>query len=312
MRRVAGFYWNAGQLVEAEPLLRDLVEKRVKNPSADDVSWARWHLALVLASGTDYGRFREALESGRAEAGRQRPTAPRAERERGDSTDTRRFQARVLAAQAGHRHFRQRALELLEELERNKALRPDDRFILAMLYESEGAWVKAKPILQQLARRTRTGAASPGLLRASPHRTQGARGGGENGRPARRTGRSARPGPERLRGDRIAGASAGRARQGRRGLERLEKHLQRPKAKPEEVLLVLNSMRRQKKVRRGVGTLSADLGREEMSARGDRRRQRGRAAQHAGQRHAGDAASRSCSSRIISRRPSRPIPRAWS
>src|SRR5262249_30917983 len=144
-------YWNAGQLTEAEPLLRDLVEKRVKNPADDDVNWARWHLALVLASGTDYGRFREAAGLVGLKLDDNGQLLRDAERERGDSTDTRRSQPRVLAAQAGHRQFRQRARELFEDLERGKALLPDDRFILAMLYETEAAWPKAKLILAQLA-----------------------------------------------------------------------------------------------------------------------------------------------------------------
>ena len=89
-----------------------------------------------------------------------------AERERTESSDNRRFQARVLASQAGHRQFRQRARELLEELERSKALPPDDRFILAMLYEAENEWRKAKPISDGVGRPEGPGAAAPGLLRA--------------------------------------------------------------------------------------------------------------------------------------------------
>ncbi len=49
VRRVAGFYWNGGQLLAAEPLLRDIVEGRVADPSAEDAAWARRHLALLCS-----------------------------------------------------------------------------------------------------------------------------------------------------------------------------------------------------------------------------------------------------------------------
>src|SRR6185312_10109692 len=113
VRRVAGFYWNGGQLIAAEPLLRDLVDGRVAEPSAEDVAWARRHLALLLAGGTDYGRFREAMKLVGLKLDDNGKLVRDAVREKIDSTDARRFQARVLAAQSGHRQFRQRALELL-------------------------------------------------------------------------------------------------------------------------------------------------------------------------------------------------------
>ena len=150
MRRVAGFYWNAGQVLEAEPLLRDIVEKRVKNPSAEDATWARWHLALVLAGGTDYGRFREALELVGLKLDGNGQLLRETERKRTDSTDARRFQARRAGGPGGPSPAFVSALELLEGLERNKALRPDDRFVLAHDLRGRGTWVKTKPILREL------------------------------------------------------------------------------------------------------------------------------------------------------------------
>src|SRR6185437_9779021 len=170
-----------------------------------------------------------------------------AERERGDSTDSKRFQARVLAAQAGHRQFRQRALEMLEALERTKALGPDDRFILAMLYESEAAWLKAKPILGQLVE------ASEPAPRHLAYYVQALLEHKDLEEAAKMVDQledlEAKRGPDQN----AFAATELRARllevqgKGDAALKRLEKLVQRPKAKPEEVLLVLNSMRRQKR-----------------------------------------------------------------
>jgi len=166
---------------------------------------------------------------------------------RGDSTDTKRFQARVLAAQAGHRQFRQRSLELLEGLERNEALQPDDRFILAMLYESEAAWLKAKPILQQLADAREPAPRHLAYYVQSliEHKELD-----EADKMADRLEElEDRRGPDKN----AFAAVELRARllevqgKGEAALQRFEKLLRRPKAKPEEILLLLNSMRRQKK-----------------------------------------------------------------
>ncbi|MGH7224383.1 MAG: tetratricopeptide repeat protein, partial [Gemmataceae bacterium] len=247
VRRVAGFYWNASKLAQAEPLLRDIIAKRVNKPSTDDMNWARWHLALVLASGTDYGRFREALALVGLKLDNNGQLVRDAERERGESSDNRRFQARVLASQAGHRQFRQRARELLEELERNKALPADDRFILAMLYEAENEWMKAKPLLAQLS-----GQKDPGPRHLAfyvqmllEHKEL----------------REASKQMERLetleeqRGSEPNAFAAVELRarlleeqkDGAKALKILEDHIQRKKANADELLLVLNSMRRQKK-----------------------------------------------------------------
>ncbi len=248
VRRVAAFYWSAGRLADAEPLLRDIVEKRVKEPSTDDQNWARRHLAVLLASGTDYGRFREALALVGLKLDGNGQLLRDPEREHADSTDARRFQARVLASQAGHRPFRQRALELLVELERSKALRPDDRFILAMLYQAEGSWLKVRPILQEL---TRGSEASPQYLVSYAQELL------EHNELDEAEGVVDRLGEmEQQRGlePNALAAVELRARllelqgKGDAALRKLEDLIRRPNARPEEVLLVLNSMRRQKKL----------------------------------------------------------------
>lgn len=247
VRRVAGFYWNAGQLQEAEPLLRDIIAKRVKNPSAEDINWARWHLALVLASGTDYGRFREALELVGLKLDSNGQLLRDAERERNESTETRRFQARVLASQGGHRQFRVRAVELLEELNNHKALQPDDLFILAMLYEAEGGWLKAKSILQQLCQ------PRDPAPRHLAYYVQALLEHKEIEEAEKLADKLEELEHQRGPDENAFAAVELRARllevqgKGDAALKRLEKLVRRQSAKPEEVLLVLNSLRRQEK-----------------------------------------------------------------
>ncbi|MHB1423267.1 MAG: tetratricopeptide repeat protein [Gemmataceae bacterium] len=247
VRRVAGFYWNASKIAEAEPLLRDIVEKRVKDPAAEDVNWARWHLALVLANGTDYGRFREALDLVGLKLDNNGQLVRDAERERTDSSDNRRFQARVLASQAAHRQFRQRAREQLEEMERSNALPPDDRFILAMLHESENEWAKAKPILAELANQKEP------APRHLAYYVQTLIEHKEIREVAKALDRLETLEEQRGSEPNAFAAVELRARLleeqngGDKAIRILEDHIKRKKANPNEVLLVINSMRRQKK-----------------------------------------------------------------
>jgi tetratricopeptide (TPR) repeat protein len=251
VRRVAGFYWNANELTKAEPLLRDIVAKRVEDPSTDDVNWARHHLALLLASGTDYGRFREAIQLVGLKLDGNGQLIRDAERERTDSTDTRRFQARVLAAQSGHRQFRQRARELLEELERAKELLPDDRFILAMLYETENnGWPKGKEILAQLA-----GQKEPAPRHLAyyvqmliEHKELKEAAKEVEHLEALELRRGSEPNAfaaVELRARLLEEDTSSKG--GEKAIKLLDDHIHREKADPNEVLLLLNSMRRQKK-----------------------------------------------------------------
>lgn len=247
VRRVAGFYWNAGKLAEAEPLLRDLVEKRVKDASADDVNWARWHLALVLASGTDYGRFREAFGLVALKLDDNGKLVRDAERERAESSDNRRFQARVLASQAGHRQFRQRARELLEELERSRALPPDDRFILAMLYESENEWTRAKPILTELAGQKEPAPRHLAYYVQTLIEHKELREAAKQMERLETLEEQRGSEPNAFAAVELRARLLEETRQGDKAIKILEDHIHRKKAHPDEVLLVLNSMRRQKK-----------------------------------------------------------------
>jgi tetratricopeptide (TPR) repeat protein len=151
LRSAAGFSMRAGRPQDAEPHLRKLVERKVK-ASDWDVSWARRGLAMVLTSSSDYRRFREALplvgltldSAGRVVDGKPPAIA--------EPVEEQRARARVLATRKS-RLLRKKAIGLLEDLDRRHPLTADDRFLLVQLYEAEGAWSKASDQLEALMRR---------------------------------------------------------------------------------------------------------------------------------------------------------------
>ncbi|HEY7327907.1 MAG TPA: hypothetical protein VH592_09720 [Gemmataceae bacterium] len=247
VRRVAGFFWNSAKLAEAEKLMRDIVEKRVKNPSTEDVHWARYHLALVLAGTSDFGRFREALGLVGLKLDSNGQLVRDAEQERTDSSDTRRFQARVLASQAAHRQFRDRARALLEEMEHSKALPSDERFILVMLYEAENEWMKAKPILSELANQKEPAprhlAYYVQTLLDHKEVREAAKALEELETLEEQRGAE----PNAFAAVELRARLLEEQNSGDKAVKILEDHIKRKRANPDEVLLVLNSMRRQKK-----------------------------------------------------------------
>jgi len=150
LKDFVGFYLQREQFKEAEPLLRRLLDRQRKL-SEEDAQWAHARLALLLASGNDFARFKEALlhvglkleEDGTfARDTRLIPT---------ETTDVRRFGARVLATQPQWR-CRDEAIKRFEELERKQALTADDRFILARLYEARQDWTKMQTQFAEIAR----------------------------------------------------------------------------------------------------------------------------------------------------------------
>ena len=132
----------------AETVLRNVL-KNEKATEADK-TWAKQSLALVLANGTDFGRFREALAyadvklDAEGQLVREAPRAIRIE-----STEAILTRARVLATQP-IRAFRERAIELFEVLDNKQALIPNDKLILALLYEASGQWPKVQEQLDFL------------------------------------------------------------------------------------------------------------------------------------------------------------------
>jgi tetratricopeptide (TPR) repeat protein len=247
VRAAANFFLAVGRVQEAEPLLRRILSGGVDRPSAGDRDWARHGLALVLAAGTDFKRIREALEL----EGIQLDDRGRLVRDpaRSETSEQQKSQARVLAAQLGQRQFRQRAIELFENLERNKALLPNDRYVLAVLYEADGALAKAQTILADLVR-SRT--PSPQHL-ARYAQVLLASGNPDEARPwidrLEKMETDLELEPNTYASVELRARLEEAQDKGDRAVERLRQHVGRksPKARPEEVLLVIDSYRRQKK-----------------------------------------------------------------
>ncbi len=147
LRTVSGFYLRWLQPQAAEPLLRRIIERQVQ-ATDDDVAWARLGLSVVLATRGDYPSFVEALAlvGLKVDGGRAIEDGQGGE----ISIECRRARAHVLATRPG-RALHGKAIELLEDLDRQQGLHPGDRFLLAQLYEVDGAWAKAEEQLRQLS-----------------------------------------------------------------------------------------------------------------------------------------------------------------
>ena len=147
IRRVyVSFRLKLGQLGEAEKLLRPLLQSDVAEV---DRTWAKRALAILLADGTDFSRFQEALGLVDVQLdGNGSPIRPKDERDDiAENPEVLRAQARVLATQV-QRQFRERALELFEKLQRTQNLTPEDQFVQALLLENTGNWGKAREKLE--------------------------------------------------------------------------------------------------------------------------------------------------------------------
>jgi tetratricopeptide (TPR) repeat protein len=152
LRSVAAFNLRAGDLKEAEPFLRQLMDGKTK-AGEEDVAWARRTLALALAGGRDARRLGEALALvGFRLDGQGRPAdglAPGAVASRAEDL----ARGRILATQS-RRPFQARAVAFLEGAAKQQPLAPDDRLLLARLYLSRGdgeaSWGKARDQLKEL------------------------------------------------------------------------------------------------------------------------------------------------------------------
>jgi tetratricopeptide (TPR) repeat protein len=143
-RAAAGFYLRVQDAAKAEPCLRKLIDREVP-ATPQDVAWARHKLAVTIALRGDYRRYGEAL--GLVGLALDKNGNPAEQRAEGTPVaEEVAARARVLATQ-GRAPFRARAIALLEGLNKRDALLPEDRFLLAQLYESNGPdpvwWVKA-------------------------------------------------------------------------------------------------------------------------------------------------------------------------
>jgi Tfp pilus assembly protein PilF len=248
LRRVAAFHIEAGQYREAEPLLRILYEGKADAASPTDQAWARRYLAVALANSNDFSRFREALRLVGLKLDVQGKLA--GEDSSAGGVEEQRFQAHVLAAQQNNRHFRKRALELLEKLSLERALQPDDSFLMGLLYDADGNWAQARPILADLVKH------DPPEPRYIAHYVQALLTHNLPD-PAEKLIDQLEELEDQRHVERNVYASLElRARlmeargEGDAAVAKLKKHIARPNADPDEILIVLASLTRQKKYAR--------------------------------------------------------------
>jgi cellulose synthase operon protein C len=146
-RAVAAYRLRTGRVREATPLLEKLANRELKGTSEADLDWARRGLAMVLSSSTDYRDFRRALELVGLNLDENGLLLPEPPTNRDPSVEVRRARARVLATQP-QRQFRVKAAQLLESLQPSDA---DDWYVLALLYDADNAEAKEVALLKQLA-----------------------------------------------------------------------------------------------------------------------------------------------------------------
>jgi tetratricopeptide (TPR) repeat protein len=250
IRVVCNFYMANGRLADAEPLLERVASGDWREATPADREWAKHGLALVLASGTDYARFRRALQLEGIELD---SNGQLRERSHEESTEQQKGQARVLATQVGQRQFRRRAIEMLQGLDRTQTLLPGDRFILAILLEADGAWQKSQGLLLDLVKKHP--ASAQYMARYTQSLLQHEPGAEQLKEAAEWIARLEDLEKQRDLEPNSYASVEMQARlleargQGEQALRLLEKHLKRggSKAQPEEALLLLDSLRRQQK-----------------------------------------------------------------
>ncbi|HEX5269255.1 MAG TPA: tetratricopeptide repeat protein, partial [Gemmataceae bacterium] len=248
LRTVSGFYLRWLQPQAAEPLLRRIIDRQVQ-ATDDDVAWAKLGLAVVLATRGDHAGFLDALTlvGMKLDGGRAVEDGQGGE----DTIERRRARAHVLATRPG-RALRGKAIGLLEELDAQQGLHPGDRFLLAQLYEVDGAGPKAEEHLRRLSetfgrqpaylahyadillRQDKPDAARPIVERVEALEKE-------------RNVAAGAFGSVELRARLLEGTGAGP-----RAVALLTEHAARQGAAPEEVLLPINSLVRQKQYERAL------------------------------------------------------------
>jgi tetratricopeptide (TPR) repeat protein len=148
LQKVAAFDLRDGRLKDGEVLLRRIIDHKA-DASESEVTWARRALAVALATGGDYHDFLQALD---LVGLRLDPEGSVIEGQPAGADDLgdQRVRAAVLATQNAHR-LRAKAIAILEELSRRRALTANDQLRLARLYEANGDARKALEQFRSLA-----------------------------------------------------------------------------------------------------------------------------------------------------------------
>ena len=248
LKAIASAHLNMGRAPAAEPVLRRMLSGSVPAVSTEDQGWARRQLALVLAGGTDYRRFTEAMSlvGLKVEVDGKLGEID----DRNQPSDLLRARARVLASQA-QKNFRDQAIRLLEVLDRRGDLSPEDRFTLAMLYEAEGKSDRSQKNLREL---TQAPLRTPRYLAQYAMSLLATRGDNEALREVDRivtqlteleTLREA--GPNGFASVELKARLLEACKKEDEARELVRKHVQRPGARAEEVVLLLSTLSRQKR-----------------------------------------------------------------
>jgi tetratricopeptide (TPR) repeat protein len=132
LRTVAEFHLRH-RPERAEPYLRNLLKR---DPTHDQVAWARRALANLLVTNADYQSFLEAIELVQMNLA----SDP-------NSLEDQRSYALLLATRA---HSRKDAIRMLEDLADRQVTSASDQFVLAQLCEASGDWPKARQWLSLL------------------------------------------------------------------------------------------------------------------------------------------------------------------
>jgi tetratricopeptide (TPR) repeat protein len=144
----AGFRMQRNELKEAEVLVRRMLEENVQK-TPEETEWAHGRLAVLLSSGDDIRRFKEALPHVGLKMDPSGEITTDDSLVRSDSVTMRRLAARVLASNPLWR-CREEAIKRFEELNQRQALNADERFIISRLYEAKGDWARAQNELTAL------------------------------------------------------------------------------------------------------------------------------------------------------------------
>jgi tetratricopeptide (TPR) repeat protein len=142
LQGAAGFALRANKVPDAVTHLEKIVQLKFKDREASDS--ARRVLAVVKTLRGDYQESRKALELvGLLEEDKV------VDRPENETVQERRTQATLLALQKT-RPEQRRAIPILEDFIKRQEALPEDRFLLAQLYETTGDWAKAQKVMHAL------------------------------------------------------------------------------------------------------------------------------------------------------------------
>jgi tetratricopeptide (TPR) repeat protein len=149
-RRLAEFFLRSRQIDEAKKCLEVIRDQGGGVKNAETAAWANRTLAWVLANGADRTQLSKALALFEPDG---KPVPEGQEGRNLSDPEDLRVLARVLEAQKTLVH-RKRAIVILETLTETSLANPEDRFLLAHLYEAIDDWPKALVEYRELKLRT--------------------------------------------------------------------------------------------------------------------------------------------------------------